>query len=249
MISGHKYVDTEEFQDNFIVGEDAEGIADGSLSFCVDYLNYMKDVTGALQEKTGDEEAWANGSILMPLDVECKSPILDELPSNLDEQKNFIIAESQDYVISTVDTDEALKSGGLKYQGIEAEEAASPELAAKNTEKAFSEELVSEEIDAQQENQVQEEAQPEKTGEEVTFGDIQMEEPIEGSYCQDVPLVVEIMPDGSLEVIVPAPNQIQTYENGTAQLPESAPQTEYVPQTSSDVQHEVKQESEQESAL
>lgn len=69
----------------------------------------------------------------------------------------------------------------------------------------------------------------------------------QGSYCQDAPLVVEIMPDGSLEVIVPAPNQIQTYENGTAQLPESAPQTEYVPQTSSDVQHEVKQESEQES--
>lgn len=130
-ISNDEYSDTADFQNRFIVGEN--NVTDESLDFCVDFLNYLEKVSDNLQQT--NESAYANGSILLPLDTDKTSPISDELPSDIGEQEVYNIADSSDVVLSTVDPDVAHSSGGLKYAGTDADEADGQDTAAKAVEK------------------------------------------------------------------------------------------------------------------
>ena len=132
-ISGGAYQDTEQFQNSFISGEGEEQNGK-SLYFCVNYLNYLDAVTDYLVEKTGDEKARANGSMLLPFDTELKSPIQPETPPEMLPQILFNIVDKKDYVTSTVDDRIAAATGGLVGPGksnLPAQESTPIQIAAK----------------------------------------------------------------------------------------------------------------------
>ncbi len=111
-ISNGSYEDTVDFQDKFVTGT-GESEAGKSLDFCVSFVNYMQDVSKELQTKTSDPDRLANGSILLPFDTEKHSIIETTVPEEMGTQMLYVIADSKDYVKSTVDADIAIASAGV----------------------------------------------------------------------------------------------------------------------------------------
>ena len=112
-ISNEKYADTADFQDKFLT--DNNGEQDDSVAFCVELLNYLDYVsTTVLSDVEGADRA--NGSILLPFDT-AKTSAIDTTKTNTPKQSAFAISDSKDYVESTVDNDEAIKSAGLRTTG------------------------------------------------------------------------------------------------------------------------------------
>ena len=94
-ISQGVYANTSEFTTRFVQGEDGSG-DEGSLNFCVDFLNYMLAVT----TERGQEGNAANGSILFDFDRDFTSPLdwnLEGVESDL-----YQILDYNDYVFSSV---------------------------------------------------------------------------------------------------------------------------------------------------
>ena len=111
-ISGGRYADTAAFQNAFLTEND------GSVDFCVDFLNYLNDITNELTERNNGEITIASGSILLPFDTELRSPIEDTVPSSMPAQTHYIFTESKDFEPSTVDEGDTYDQGGLKWPGI-----------------------------------------------------------------------------------------------------------------------------------
>lgn len=113
-ISAGKYANTAGFQDAFLTEND------GSVDFCVDFLNYLNDVSKKLTEENDGEETLANGSMLLPFDTEKRSPLPldDKLPTNMPAQTHYIITDNNDFEPSTVAEIDTYDQGGLSYPGI-----------------------------------------------------------------------------------------------------------------------------------
>jgi len=116
IISDGAYTDTKDFQDSFISGEGEEDEGK-SLDFCVDFLNYLQKVSDDIKKIPGFEESDANGSILLEFDTVLQSPLYEETPTYMLPQVIYNIADSMDYVTSTVDDKTAITSGGLVCPG------------------------------------------------------------------------------------------------------------------------------------
>ena len=107
-ISENQYADTKAFQDAFLTEND------GSVSFCLELLNYLNDVSNNLKEELNDENALANGSILLPFDTAKETSFEIDLNGELPEKLAYIITDSENtYVASTVDDESTYKGGGL----------------------------------------------------------------------------------------------------------------------------------------
>lgn len=95
-ISNGSYQDTEDFEAKFIKGDKGAGDAysgdEDSISFVVDFLNYMMDI----EEESGQIP---NGSVLFDFDQDFCTPI-DR--SAATEEIIYQINDSDDYVFSTV---------------------------------------------------------------------------------------------------------------------------------------------------
>ena len=111
-ISGGTYTDTAAFQNAFLTKND------GSVDFCVDYLNYLNEITNDLTERNNGEITIANGSILLPFDTESRSPIENEIPSSMPAQSNYIFTENNYFEPSTVEEIDTYDQAGLKWPGI-----------------------------------------------------------------------------------------------------------------------------------
>ena len=107
-ISENAYADTKAFQDAFLTEND------NSVSFCLELLNYFNDVSNYLKEELNDENALANGSILLPFDTAKETSFEIDLNGELPEKLAYIITDSENtYVASTVDDESTYKGGGL----------------------------------------------------------------------------------------------------------------------------------------
>lgn len=111
-ISEGQYANTAGFQNAFLTENDS------SVDFCVDFLNYLNDVSKKLTKENGGEETLANGSMLLPFDTEKRSPLDDKLPTNMPAQTHYIITDNNDFEPSTVAEIDTYDQGGLSYTGI-----------------------------------------------------------------------------------------------------------------------------------
>ncbi len=102
-ISDGEFKNTADFQTRFIKGDD------DSLDFCVDYLNYMRDLTNQ-----PDRQYLPNGSVMLDFDLDYMSPF----DRNVDGVKNtMIIVDSDKMERSTVDNVIAYVGGGTVTKG------------------------------------------------------------------------------------------------------------------------------------
>ena len=102
-LSDGAFDSTADFQTRFIKGDD------GSLDFCVDYLNYMRDLT-----KQPDRRYLPNGSVMLDFDLDYMSPF----DRNVDGVKNaIVIVDSDKMEKSTVDNLIAYVGGGKVTKG------------------------------------------------------------------------------------------------------------------------------------
>ncbi len=117
-ISYGKYESVADFEKKFIITSADNTRDDGSIEFCVDFLNYLNEVSVQITEETG-ENFIANGSILLPFDTKDASPIKDRdhMP-DMGKQKSFVIVTSNDFVESMADVTKANSSAGVKTTGI-----------------------------------------------------------------------------------------------------------------------------------
>ena len=123
-ISGGAYTSADNFAKRFIKGEydDQNQIYvrdQASLTFCVDYLNYMESMA------QGDQ--LANGSILFDFDKQYKTPLDRSQTASTETLK---IVEDNGSHASTVDNDTALAGGGKSRSGPEAAQAQQTEESA-----------------------------------------------------------------------------------------------------------------------
>ena len=102
-ISDGAFESTADFQARVIKGDD------DSLDFCVDYLNYMRDLT-----KHPDRRYLPNGSVMLDFDLDYMSPF----DRNVDGVKNaLVIVDSDKMQKSTVDNAIAYVGGGTVARG------------------------------------------------------------------------------------------------------------------------------------
>ena len=162
VVSNGMYSSTEDFQDSFLTVDD-EGQYDASYDFCIGVLNYLDFATGELSKK--NENARANGSILLAFDTAETSVIQDKLPEDMGEQENYVINDEKSFVSSTVDNDQAIESAGVKITGkdeddkeiidqefIEVQVAKTGDSAKANEEDADSKEVIPEEAQNDEES-------------------------------------------------------------------------------------------------
>ena len=115
-ISDGRFQDVCDFEQKFIKGADQKGDQD-SLSFCVDFLNYMQDIGAA-------NTYIPNGSILFDFDRDFTTPIDRSVTMETDFYK---ITDSSDYTASTVMPEAPYRDGG-KSLPQDSEEAAAQKL-------------------------------------------------------------------------------------------------------------------------
>ena len=102
-LSEGKFVSTADFQNRFIKGDD------DSLDFCVDYLNYMRDLS-----KQPGRQYLPNGSVMLDFDLDYMSPF----DRNVNGVKNaLVIVDSNKREKSTVDNMIAYVGGGTVTRG------------------------------------------------------------------------------------------------------------------------------------
>ena len=115
-ISDGRFQDVNDFEQKFIKGADQKGDQD-SISFCVDFLNYMQDIGAA-------NTYIPNGSILFDFDRDFTTPIDRSVTMETDFYK---ITDSSDYTASTVMPETPYRDGG-KSLPQDSEEAAAQKL-------------------------------------------------------------------------------------------------------------------------
>lgn len=100
-ISDGRYKDVRDFEQKFIKGTDQKGDQE-SISFCVDFLNYMQDIRAA-------GTYIPNGSVLFDFDREYTTPIDRSVTVKTDLYR---ITDSSDYTASTVRPETPYTDGG-----------------------------------------------------------------------------------------------------------------------------------------
>ena len=100
-ISDGRYRDVSDFEQKFIKGADQKGDQD-SISFCVDFLNYMQDIGTA-------NTYIPNGSILFDFDRDFTTPIDRSVTLKTDLYR---ITDSSDYTASTAILETPYTDGG-----------------------------------------------------------------------------------------------------------------------------------------
>ena len=128
-ISGGAYQSTEDFEKKFIKGTDNSG-DDDSISFVVDYLNYMKEI-GETSAKI------PNGSILFDFAQDYTTPIDRTVTAS---ESIYQITDSSDYVASTVTLETPYTDGGKSKESVSVLSAAAVSNTAVGADAAEDEE-------------------------------------------------------------------------------------------------------------